>query len=111
MTDKKYQRIIKIVALCNLVSKGVEKMINTLKIKGRMVELSLKQSDVAKSLGVSLPTVSQKLNNKRPMYLEEVAQLAKLLNVSDEEFHLYFFNQNVAYRNDMKEKNKEVCQQ
>lgn len=67
-------------------------MINTLKVKGRMVELGLKQSDIANVLGISLPTVSQKLNNKRPMYLSEVKKLVKVLDIHDTDFRTYFFN-------------------
>lgn len=66
-------------------------MINTLKVKSRMVELGLNQKDVAEALSISLPTVSQKINNKRPMYLDEVAKLAELLMIDEAEIMLYFF--------------------
>ena len=38
-------------------------MINTFKIKGRMAEMGITQKDIASSLHVAPPTVSQKINN------------------------------------------------
>lgn len=66
-------------------------MINTNKIKARMVELQLTQKDVAKSLGLAQPTVNQKINNIRPMDLDEAEKLSSLLNISPDEFSMYFF--------------------
>lgn len=65
-------------------------MINTLKVKSRLVELGLNQKDVAKKLGLSLPTVSQKINNKRPMHLNEVMELANLLMIDETKLVTYF---------------------
>ena len=44
-------------------------MVNSRKIKGRLVELGLTQKDVAEKIGVAQPTVNQKINNIRPMDL------------------------------------------
>ena len=66
-------------------------MINTNKIKGRMRELELVQADVAKALGLAEATVSQKLNGKRPMDLDEAAKLAEMLEIGDPDFGAYFF--------------------
>ncbi|WP_342432639.1 helix-turn-helix transcriptional regulator [Neobacillus sp. FSL H8-0543] len=74
-------------------------MINTLKVKSRLVELGLNQKDVAKKLGLSLPTVSQKINNKRPMHLNEVMELANLLMIDETKLVTYFFCNYVAYSN------------
>lgn len=71
-------------------------MINTLKIKSRMVELNLTQKDIAKILKIAPPTVSQKINNIRPMGLKEAEQLAEALQISIQEFPIYFFYQPVA---------------
>lgn len=54
-------------------------MINTNKIKGRMAELQITQKDVANSLGLAQPTVNQKINNIRPMDLDEAEKLSDLL--------------------------------
>ena len=66
-------------------------VINTNKIKGRMKELELVQADVAKCLGLAEATVSQKLNGKRPMDLDEAMKLAEMLKISDPDFGVYFF--------------------
>lgn len=66
-------------------------MINTNKVKGRMAELQLTQKDIAKSLGLAQPTINQKINNIRPMDLNEAEKLSNLLNIPPEEFALYFF--------------------
>lgn len=66
-------------------------MINTNKIKGRMAEMQLTQKEVAASLGLAQPTVNQKINNIRPMDLNEAEKLSVLLNIPPEEFSSYFF--------------------
>jgi predicted transcriptional regulator len=67
-------------------------MINTRKIKGRMQELGVLQADVAKTLGLAEPTVSQKINGKRPMDLDEAKKLAQMLNIDKCDFGAYFFS-------------------
>ena len=66
-------------------------MINTNKIKGRMAELQLTQKDIARSLGIAQPTANQKINNIRPMDLNEAEKLSNLLKISPEDFGTYFF--------------------
>lgn len=66
-------------------------MINTNKVKGRMAELQLTQKDVADSLGLAQPTINQKINNIRPMDLDEAEKLSDLLNIPPDEFAIYFF--------------------
>ena len=71
-------------------------MINANKIKGRLVELGLTQKDGAECLGISQPTFSQKVNNIRPMDLDEAEKLAELLQIPVTEYGIYFFYQPVA---------------
>lgn len=66
-------------------------MINTLKIKGRMAEMQITQKDVAKELKIAQPTANQKINNIRPMDLEEAEKLSTMLKIPPEEFSAYFF--------------------
>ena len=66
-------------------------MLNSKKIKGRMVELGVTQKDIAKSIGKAAPTVSQKINNLRPMDLEEAEKIAEILKIPTGEFGIYFF--------------------
>lgn len=66
-------------------------MVNTDKIKGRMRELRLTQNVVAKRLGINQATANQKINNTRCFTLEEAEQLSDLLELTDEDFKVYFF--------------------
>ena len=66
-------------------------MVNTDKIKGRMRELRLTQNIVAKRLGISQAAANQKINNTRCFTLEEAEQLSDLLELTDEDFKVYFF--------------------
>ena len=68
-----------------------DNMVNSGKLKGRIVELGLTQKDVAKALGIAQPTVNQKLNNIRPMDLDEAEKLSVLLKLRPEEFQTFFF--------------------
>ena len=73
-------------------------MINTLKIKGRMVELGLTQKNLAAKdvWSCALPTVSQKLNGVRPVCLNEADALAVLLKLTKEEYYEFFFAARIA---------------
>ena len=77
-------------------TKEVTRLINSGKIKGRMVELGITQKDMAEYLGLAAPTVSQKLNNIRPMDLVEAEKIAEMLKIPDREFGAYFFSNTVA---------------
>ena len=67
-------------------------MINTHKVKIRMVERKINQKKLAALMGLAQSTLSQKINNSRPMDLEEAEKMSKLLNISKEEFSEYFFS-------------------
>lgn len=71
-------------------------MVNTNKIKGRIMELGMTYKDVASELKLALPTVSQKINNVRPMNLVEAEKLGKLLKIESKDFTTYFFTDYVA---------------
>lgn len=66
-------------------------MLNTRKIKGRLVELGLTQRDVAQTLNIAQATASQKINGVRPLYLEEAKALAGLLKIENGDLKDYFF--------------------
>lgn len=80
------------IASCIMQSKGGEYMIAINKIKGRLAEKSLTQGDVAKAWKCAAPTVSQKLNGKRPMNLDEAEMLGKLLELDDKEYYEFFLS-------------------
>lgn len=71
-------------------------MINSNKLKGRIVEKGMTQKDVAKALGLAVPTVSQKINNVRSMNLYEAFKIAELLDIPDKQFREYFFKDEIA---------------
>lgn len=67
-------------------------MVNTNKILGRMRELGVNQSQCSEAIGVAQPTYSQKINNVRPMDLDEAEKLASYLQIDDTDFGSYFFS-------------------
>ena len=66
-------------------------MVNSAKLKGRIVELGLTQAEIARNLKVAQPTINQKINNIRPMDLDEAEALAGLLKIDKADFAAYFF--------------------
>lgn len=71
--------------------KGGSNVINTSKLKGRMVEKGITQKQMAEMLGIAPPTVCQKLNNIRSMDLSEAETLMHILDIKPDEFGVYFF--------------------
>ncbi len=64
-----------------------------LKIKAKMVELGFNQSRLASELGIGASTLSQKLSEERRITISEARKIQKILQITDEEFCEYFFNQ------------------
>ena len=60
-------------------------MIDTRKVKARMVMLGLTQPDVAQMLGMNVATFNQKLNNKRRIYVDEYYKLCGILDLNTAE--------------------------
>lgn len=71
-------------------------MVNTKKLKARIAEQGMTQKEVAKALNLAPATISQKINNVRPMYLKEADKLADLLKIKCFEFGEYFFTSKIA---------------
>jgi len=69
---------------------------NANKVRGKLAEMQLTQKDVAKVWNCSLPTVSQKLNGLRPLFLDEAVSLANLLELTDQEKVDIFFADQIA---------------
>jgi len=69
---------------------------NANKVRGKLAEMQLTQKDVAKVWDCSLPTVSQKLNGLRPLFLDEAVSLANLLDLTDQEKVDIFFADQIA---------------
>ena len=56
-------------------------MIDTRKVKARMILLGLTQPDVAEAMGINVATFNQKLNNKRRIYMDEYLRLCEILKL------------------------------
>lgn len=71
-------------------------MINTAKIMGRLRERGHTQADLATHMGMAQSTINQKINGKRPLFLDEADRIARFLEIPDSEFSVYFFTRNSA---------------
>ena len=60
-------------------------MIDTRKVKARMILLGLTQPDVAKLMNINVATFNQKLNNKRRIYMDEYLKLCEILKLNTTE--------------------------
>lgn len=71
-------------------------MVNSKMLKERAKSMGIRQKDIADALGLQQSTVNQKINNVRPMLLDEAEIMATLLKISNDEFAAYFFAKEVA---------------
>ena len=62
------------------------------KLRGKIVEVFGTQSAFAKEINMSERTLSLKLNNKLYWVQDEITVACKLLGISEEDAHDYFFN-------------------
>lgn len=76
--------------------KGVRRVINSELLKNRAKELGVRQQDIADALGLKQSSLNLKLNNRRPMSLEEAEIIAGMLGIGDDAFASYFFAGSVA---------------
>lgn len=67
-------------------------MINTNKLRGKIVESGFRLKDAAEYLGISTYTLGRKLRNQTRMTLEEADRLRRLLGISKKEAADYFFS-------------------
>ena len=70
-------------------------MVDTKKIKQRIEEVGVSQAEIAERLKCAQSTISLKINNKRPFFLDEAWALATILGIENE-FYEYFFANEVA---------------
>ena len=66
-------------------------MVDTVKLKERMRKQGVTQVFAADYLNIAQCTFSLKINNVRPMTLDEAALLAVLLHIRKSEIAEYFF--------------------
>jgi DNA-binding NarL/FixJ family response regulator len=73
------------------VQKGEMNLVNTQKLKARLVEYGKTQKDIALALELAPSTVSQKINNIRVMNLQEADTIATMLDIDTHMYGEYFF--------------------
>lgn len=73
-----------------------KKLVDSKRIRARMIMLGLRNRDLAKVWGCTEQTVSQKLNGTRPLSLDEANKLAQLLKLSDVEYYVFLFKSKIA---------------
>lgn len=61
------------------------------KLRGRIVEFYGKQSNFAKSLGLSTVSLNKKLNNRVKFTQDEIYKIIEKLNINVVEVYDYFF--------------------
>ena len=62
------------------------------KIKGKLKENNLTYGDISMTLGISRTTFNDKINGKKKFYIDEIKELSKKLNLTDEEKVNIFLN-------------------
>ena len=64
---------------------------NYSKLLGRMKECGYTQERLAQTIGISVSTMSQKLNNKANFYHPEMLKICEALNIMGEDVYAIFF--------------------
>ena len=65
-------------------------MVDTLKLKGKIVERGTSIKELAKEFGISAYQFGRKINNLAEMSLREAEFLQQKLNIPDKEFGLFY---------------------
>lgn len=68
---------------------------NYSKMKGKIKELGLTQSDFAKKIGITEQTLSLRFSNKRPFRQDEIMKIMSLFSEPLENIYIYFFDKKV----------------
>lgn len=66
-------------------------MINTKLLKSYFVKNGLKQEEIARKIGISYQSLSDKINNKVQFKIDEVADLCEILGITTEKDNIFFF--------------------
>ena len=66
------------------------------KLRGRIVEILGNQNELASILGISLVSLSRKLNNKVRFSTDDIITIAEVLKIPDTEIGIYFFTLKVS---------------
>ena len=74
-------------------------MINTSKVRGRIVEKGKTIQSIAPKIPCSPYILGRKIANESPMSLEEASNLSKELDIKEEEFTEFFLQKELQKRN------------
>ena len=66
-------------------------MINTKLLKSYFVKNGLTQDEIAKKIGISYQSLSDKVNNKVQFKIDEVSSLCEILSINEERDSIFFF--------------------
>lgn len=71
-------------------------MLDSLKLKGKIIEKGFTIEKVAENIGMNKSTMSRKLNNNSDFTIKQADALVKLLDLNLDEAMSIFFNQFIA---------------
>lgn len=71
-------------------------MVDTNKLKGKIVERGMTQAEVAEKIGISKATYYRKMKEGGNFSIEEVNKMTKIIPLSDSEAINIFFGNDVA---------------
>lgn len=95
MTKAIADDIVNIVA--DMRKRKEKKVVNTNKLKGKIVECGLNISELAELIGIDKATLYRKINaNGQTITIKEADMISKELKLSKEEVNDIFFSQFVA---------------
>ena len=81
-------------------------MINTQKLKARIIEKGETIQSIAPKIPCTPYTLGQKINNNSSMTLETAEKICNILDITENDFPIYFFTKKVAKKQRNKEKFK-----
>lgn len=67
------------------------KMTNSAKLKGKMVESGLNQTRIAEQLGMTIASFNYKVNNKTEFKASEIKKLSEILHLTNDDVNAIFF--------------------
>lgn len=68
-------------------------MFDKMKLRGKLAELGISQEALAKAIGISYVSMSNKINGNKEFTLKEVYAIAKTLKLTDEEIIRIFIGE------------------
>jgi len=62
------------------------------KLRGRIAELGISQTELAKILGISVTAMNSKMNGRMAFVQRDILKLCEALNISAEEIGTFFYD-------------------